>query len=111
MISLFLPINKVRECKGGEIMRVGSINQVSQLYQASSTTKKKNVSFESQLDAVSISSVGKEYQTAKNALLKVSDVRQDKVDALKQSIQSGSYEVSTEDFAAHLMAAFKNRTI
>lgn len=92
-------------------MRIGSINQVSQLYQTSSTTKKKNVSFESQLDAVSISSTGKDYQVAKNALLKVSDVRQDKVDALKQSIQSGSYEVDSDDFAAHLMAAFKNRTV
>lgn len=92
-------------------MRIGSINQVSQLYQASSTTKKKDVSFASQLDALSISSSGKDYQVAKNALLKVPDVRQDKVDALKQSIQSGSYEVSSDDFAAHLMAAFENRTV
>ena len=92
-------------------MRIGSINQVSQLYQTSSTTKKKDVSFGSQLDALSISSSGKDYQVAKNALLKVSDVRQDKVDALKQSIQSGNYEVSSDDFAAHLMAAFKNRTV
>ena len=108
----FFPINKVRENeKGGEIMRIGSITQVSQLYQTTATAKKKDTSVADQRDALSISSFGKDYQIAKNALANVPDVRQEKVDALKQSISKGTYEVNSEDFAAHLLAAYKNRTV
>lgn len=111
MILYFYPINKVRDIvKGGEIMRIGSINQVSQMYQTTAATKKKDVSAVNQRDALSISSFGKDYQIAKNALANVPDVRQEKVDALKKSISDGTYEVNSEDFAAHLIAALQNRT-
>ena len=90
-------------------MRIGSINQVSQLYQSSTATRKKNVSTVSRSDEVSISSFGKDYQIAKNALANVPDVRQDKVDSLKQRISEGNYNVSSEEFADKLIAAYKER--
>ena len=92
-------------------MRIGSINQVSQLYQNSTTLRKKEVSGMSQLDAVSISSAGKDYQVAKNALANTPDVRQDKIDSLKQRISDGTYNVSAEDFAEKLIATYKEKKL
>lgn len=91
-------------------MRIQSISQVSQLYQTSSTTKKKETSKVSQHDALSISDLGKDYQVAKNAVNNAPDVRQDKVDSLKQSISDGSYHVSNADFADYLLTAYRNKT-
>ena len=50
-------------------------------------------------------------QIAKAALAKVPDVRQEKVDALKASIQDGTYQVSNKSFAEKLMSAYAERTI
>ena len=90
-------------------MRIGSINQVSQLYQNTAANRKKDVSVANRSDEVSISSFGKDYQIAKSALAKVPDVRQDKVDSLKQRISEGTYEVSSEKFAEKLIAAYKEK--
>ena len=50
-------------------------------------------------------------QIAKTALKEVPDVRQDKVSALKASIANGTYQVSAEDFADKLLAAYDERSI
>ena len=92
-------------------MRIGSISQISQLYQMNTTAKKNTKTTGSQLDAISISSAGKDYQVAKSALSKISDVRQDRVEQLKKQISDGSYDVSAEDFASHLLKAYEKRTI
>jgi negative regulator of flagellin synthesis FlgM len=92
-------------------MRIGSVNRVSQVYQTQTNTRKKDVFTTADRETYAVSSFGKDYQTAKNALAEVSDVREDKVSSLKQQINAGTYEVSNEDFAAHLMAAFQNRTL
>ena len=74
-------------------MRIGSISQISQLYQMNTTAKKNTKTTGSQLDAISISSAGKDYQVAKSALSKISDVRQDRVEQLKkQKIKVSGFE-------------------
>ena len=91
-------------------MRISSINQVSQVYQ-SSLAKKKNVSsFAEQKDAISISHMGRDYQTAKNALANTPDVRQDRIDSLKQSISEGTYSVSSRAFAEKMLAAYQQES-
>ena len=92
-------------------MRIGSISQVSQIYQTTAKPKNSKSSFESQMDVYSVSSNGKDYQIAKKAVSETPDIRQDKVDSLKQKISGGSYDVSAEDFAAHLLAAYNNKTV
>lgn len=92
-------------------MRIGSINQISQLYQSSSTKKKNGISDTNQKDQLSISEFGKDYQTAKNALKDVQNVRKDKVETVKNSIESGNYDVSPTNFVDHLLAAYQNRTL
>lgn len=92
-------------------MRINSISQVSQLYQTNATNKKKNIYGANAKDTVSISDFGKDYQIAKAAAANVPDVRQEKVDSLKQSIKNGTYEVSGEAFAEKLLAAYNEKNI
>lgn len=95
-------------------MRIGSMNQIAQVYGAQSVKKsyKTNSAYAtSTTDQVSFSSIGKDMQIAKNALKSVPDVREDKVNDLRQRIANGTYEVSAESFADKLMAAFQEKAI
>ena len=93
-------------------MRISSY-QVSQVYSANNTSKatKKAITGSGDIkDQVSFSSVGRDMQVAKAALSNVPDVREDRVNSLKQSINNGTYEVSGESFADKLLAAYNEKT-
>lgn len=95
-------------------MRIGSYNQVAQVYGNQSVKKSYNsstIGATSTMDQVSFSTVGKDMQVAKSALAEVPDVREDKVNALKESIANGTYQVSAESFADKLLAAFDEKSI
>ena len=53
-----------------------------------------------------ISSIGKDIQTVKQAVANTPDVREDVTAPIKAKIQNGTYEVSSDDFASKLMAAY-----
>lgn len=94
-------------------MRIGAYNQVAQVYGSRSAKKgygANSIGATSTLDQVSFSTVGKDMQVAKNALNNVPDVRQERVDALKESIANGTYHVSAESFADKLLAAFDEKS-
>ncbi|MCR4716171.1 MAG: flagellar biosynthesis anti-sigma factor FlgM [Lachnospiraceae bacterium] len=92
-------------------MRIGSVSQVAQIYQTQTKAANKAPAYESQMDAYSVSSKGKDYQVAKTALASTPDVREDKVAEIKASIENGTYNVSVDDFAAKLLSAYENRTV
>lgn len=95
-------------------MRIGTYNQVAQVYGSQSVKKSYNASTigaTSTRDKVSFSTVGKDMQVAKTALASVPDIREDKVNALKERIANGTYNVSPESFADKLMAAFDAKSI
>ena len=95
-------------------MRIGSYNQVAQVYGSKSVKKSYNsnsVGSASALEHVSFSAAGKDMQIAKTALSSVPDVREDRVKALKESIANGTYQVSAESFADKLLAAFDEKSI
>lgn len=87
-------------------MRIDAFNKIGQLYQANSTNKITKSNNRQKLDKVEISQAGKDYQTAKAAVSAVSDIREDKVNAIKQSITSGTYNISGEDLADKLLADY-----
>ena len=100
--------------KEGVTMRIGAYNQIAQVYGNQPVKKGYNTSgvgTAATMDQVSFSSVGRDMQIAKTALKAVPDVREDKVSALKASIANGTYQVSAEDFADKLLAAFDERSI
>ncbi len=84
-------------------MRIDAFNQVTQVYQ---TTKKPNVSKAAGVygsDKVEISSFGRDYQIAKQAVANASDIREDKVAEARVQIADGSImDVDVDDFAAAL---------
>lgn len=88
-------------------MRIESFNAVSQVYSAKkpSQVSKANTSYGR--DQVQISSLGKDFQTVKQAVANSSDIRKDVTEPIKKAIQDGTYNVSNDDFASKLMAAFE----
>lgn len=94
-------------------MRIGAYNQVAQLYGNRSVKTGRgtnSIGDTSTLDQVSFSTVGKDMQIAKNALNSVPDVRQERVDVLKESIANGTYQVSAESFAEKMLAAYDEKS-
>lgn len=93
-------------------MRIGTYNMLSQIYGTSSgkkTNQANGTGTASFRDEVSLSSKGKDMQVAKNALAATPDVRESKVNDLKNQIANGTYEVSDEAFADKLLSAFDSR--
>lgn len=95
-------------------MRIGAINQVTSVYGPSSVKKTygaNGANTANSIDKVSFSNIGKDIHVAKAALANVPDVREDKVNAIKEQIANGTYSVSPESFADKLMSAFADKTI
>ena len=89
-------------------MRIEAYNQIQQIYGANKPKKVTgNAPVSQGRDGVTISSIGKDIQTAKTAVKNASDIREDKVAALKAKVQSGQYNVSGESFADKLMQKFE----
>lgn len=88
-------------------MRINTYNQVSQLYQASKANKASkaygSVQSQTAQDQLHISQTGRDYQIAKQAVAKASEVREDKVAQLKERVASGNYDVNVDDFAQKLV--------
>ena len=88
-------------------MRVDAYSQIQQIYGVNKSRRtSKAAPTGSVRDAFEISSIGKDIQTAKSAVKASPDIREDKVAALKSSIQSGTYNVSGESFADKLMQKY-----
>lgn len=87
-------------------MRIDLVNSVNQLYQNNGTKKviKSNPSMGA--DKLEISQIGKDYQVAKNAVASVPDVREDKVDAIRQQMAAGTYNVTMDDVAEKLLNSY-----
>ena len=88
-------------------MRIEAYNQVAQIYATNKTNKTSGTDkTNSARDEVQISSAGRDYQIAKQAVAEASDIREDKVAELKTSVQSGKYDVDSGDFASMLLAKY-----
>lgn len=86
-------------------MRIDAYNQIQQIY-GSSTIKKtedKKTTTSSFKDQLMLSATGRDSQIAKKALASAPDVREDKVASIKEQIDNGTYDVSTDDFASKLL--------
>ena len=89
-------------------MRIDAYNQVAQVYGVNKTnsTTKTNAARPMAKDQVSISSAGRDFQVAKQAVSEASDIREDKVAEVKSRIDSGNYNVDTGDFASMLLEKY-----
>lgn len=88
-------------------MRIEAYNQVAQLYNKNKTVKAQETNSASVArDEVQISSFGRDYQIAKQAVAEASDIREDRVAQLKESVNSGNYNVDVNDFANRLLQKY-----
>ncbi len=90
-------------------MRIDAYSQIQQIYQPKPVQKTASVARTggSFLDNLQISSVGKDIQTAKQAVAQAPDVRRDVIAPIKAGIADGTYSVSTESFADKLLEKFQ----
>lgn len=88
-------------------MRIDAYNQVAQLYKSTKAGKVTAAStVTSARDEVQISSFGRDFQFAKQAVQEASDIRTDKVAELKSKVNTGNYSVDNGDFASKLLAKY-----
>ena len=87
-------------------MRIDAFNKVSQMYKANGTSKVNQANKPGKADSVQISKQGKEFQVAKQAVLQSSDIRTDKVEAIKSQMVAGTYQVSNKDVADKLVERY-----
>jgi len=59
-------------------------------------------------DKIEISESSKDFQLAMSAFKNLPDVREDKVDQLKEEISKGTYKPSPQDIAKKMMSDSKN---
>ena len=87
-------------------MRIEAYNAVNQVYSAKKPTQLNRANTSYGRDQVQISSLGKDFQTVKQAVANSSDVRTEVTEPIKAAISNGTYNVSDDDFASKLMEKF-----
>lgn len=88
-------------------MRIEAYTQVQQLYNRTKATQApRTQKAGATTDKVQISSAGKDYQVAKAAVAGAPDIREEIVAPIKERIQNGTYEVSSEKLAEKLYQRF-----
>lgn len=89
-------------------MRIEAYTQVQQIYQQSQKTNRSQYggSVAKSSDKLQISTLGKDFQSAKAAVAGSPDIREDVMAPIKARIQNGTYEVSVEDFAEKLLLKY-----
>lgn len=88
-------------------MRIEAYTQVQQIYQTQKINRTQKVSQTAAIDRVQISSIGKDFQTAKAAVAASPDIREDVMAPIRAKLQDGSYQVDAESFADKLMKKFE----
>ena len=87
-------------------MRIDAYNRVQQLYSKTSTTNLKKEKTRNFSDQLQISNMGKDIQSAKQAVAGAADVREDLVASIKERLDAGTYQVNTDDFADRLFERY-----
>jgi len=87
-------------------MRVDAYNKVSQMYQTTVASKNNVSKKKTSTDKLELSQVGKDCQSAKQIVSDTPDIREDKVNAIKEAIASGTYNVTAEEFAEKILGNY-----
>ncbi|TCT14012.1 FlgM family anti-sigma-28 factor [Natranaerovirga pectinivora] len=87
-------------------MRIDGINKVGNIYNKSGVKVEKIYAAKKENDSLNISDFGRELQIAKKAVGNTPDIRRDKVDAIKNQIASGAYNVSVEEVANKIIESY-----
>lgn len=84
-------------------MRIEAYTQVQQIYKTSTTKAGNAKKSKAASDQLELSTMGRDYRIAKQAVTAAPDVREEVIAPLKKSINAGTYQVSNESFANKLL--------
>ena len=87
-------------------MRIDAFNRVSQLYQANSTKKTISAGKKGAKDCVEISRLGHDVQAARTAVAKAPYIREDRIAAIRESMDAGTYSLDMDALADKLLAGY-----
>lgn len=88
-------------------MRIEAYSQVQQMYQTKKVNKAQQSGSAYHSDQVQISSLGKDFQTAKAAVAGSPDVREELTAPIKAQVQNGTYQVDNGTFAEKLLQKYE----
>lgn len=88
-------------------MRIEAYTQVQQLYRSQKVNRSQKTGSIGITDRVQISSLGKDFQTAKAAVASAPDIREELTAPIKARIQAGTYSVDTGSFADKLLKKYE----
>lgn len=90
-------------------MMVSNVSGVYGVRQQRSFKASERVSrAEEKRDYVALSTQAKDFQNVRKVLSKVPDIREDKVNDIRQRIQNGEYSVSASDIADKIISGYFN---
>ena len=88
-------------------MRIEAYSQVQQMYQTKKVNKVKQAGSVSCADQIQISSLGKDFQTAKTVVAGTPDIREELTAPIKTRVQNGTYQVDNGTFAEKLLQKYE----
>lgn len=88
-------------------MRIEAYTQVQKVYDTKKTAKVQPKNSVNTSDRLQISSIGKDIQTARQALAAGSDIREDITAPIKARVNEGTYAVSADSFADKLLQQYE----
>jgi len=87
-------------------MRINGMNAVNQVYNANKAKKAYGASnTANSKDTVALSDFAKELSVAKKSVDQTPDVRQARVEEIKQQMEAGTYNVSANQIADKIMSS------
>jgi negative regulator of flagellin synthesis FlgM len=84
-----------------------NVQKINKAYNKNVGKVNKTGKSEMKRDQLEISQSAKDFQIAMDAFKKLPDVRQDKIDEVKESIDQGTYKPSTEDLIKKMLSNAK----
>lgn len=96
---------------GGEMMRIDALNKVNQIYNTNKIKNVKKTNSGNFSDKLEISQTGKDYRVAKQIVAQAPDVREDKINSIKQRMESGTYNVDMKEVAEKLVNQYFDELI
>lgn len=90
-------------------MRIDAVNKIYETYKTNGVLSSKKVNKLASRDEVALSDTAKDFQTVYKALANVPDVREDKVNTIKEQLESGTYNVKASEVVEKMLSRFDIR--
>lgn len=87
-------------------MRIEAYKQIQQVYNTNNNKNIQKAAKAKHRDELQLSELGKDIQTAKQAVANAPDIRGDVTAPIKDRIQNGTYSVNSNSFADKLLKQY-----